>query len=226
MSDPFWAPPAAAESAERRNWLVVTAAAIGAFVVLSIVCSVLAYAFVLRAYYIPSGSMEPTLRIGTYVLDNRLAYTTHDPDRGDIVIMGQPSLTFEPPGAPLAPPRKFVKRVVAVDGDLISCCDGQNRIIVNGHAVIEPFTEGQNLPIREQRVPAHSVFALGDHRDQSVDSRLYGAVPVSRIDGRVVGPRGTMARLAPWAAGAYAGLLLTALGWVAILLSRTRRAAA
>jgi signal peptidase I len=221
MSDPIWAPPPSTASDQPRRLLLATAATLGAFVALGIVCSVLAYAFVLRAYYIPSGSMEPTLRIGTYVLDNRLAYTTHEPARGDIVILHE-SRQFLPSAPDNASQLKFVKRVVAVGGDVIKCCDNQNRVLVNGRAVTEGFTTGHNLPIREQRVPAHSVFVLGDHRDQSVDSRVYGPVPASRIDGRVVGPRGTLARLAPWATGAYAGLLLTAVGWVAILLSRRR----
>lgn len=226
MSDPIWAPPDAIASDEPRRWLAIVAT-LGAFVALSVLCSVLAYSFVLRAYYIPSGSMEPTLRVGTFVLDNRLAYTTHDPGRDDIVILDQPSLRFIPAGTPGAnPPRKFVKRVVAVGGDVISCCDDQNRIMVNGRAVSETFTTDQNLPIRAQRVPAHSVFVLGDHRDQSVDSRLYGAVPVAAVDGRVIGPRGTLARLAPWAAGVYAALLLTVLGWVGLLLFRAHRTAA
>ena len=197
----------------------------GVFIVLSIVCSVLASVFVLRAYYIPSGSMEPTLRVGTYVLDNKLAYATHHPARGDIVILREPR-QFLPTARDKAAELKFVKRVVAVSGDLISCCDDQGRLDVNSQAVTEPFTTGRNLPIREQRVPTGAVFVLGDHRDMSVDSRLYGAVPYSNVDGRVVGPRGRLARLAPIATGAYAGVLLTALGWVAILLLRGRRATA
>ena len=227
MSDPVWAPPETVASTEPRRWLLPAVATLGAFVALSFACSALAYAFVLRAYYIPSGSMEPTLRVGTFVLDNKLAYTTHEPRRGDIVIMGEPSLHFVPVGPPgNTPHQKFVKRVVAVGGDVIRCCDERNRILVNSQAVTETFTMGQNLPIREQRVPAHSVFVLGDHRDQSADSRIYGAVPVASVDGRVVGPRGTLARLAPWATGFYAGLLLTALGWVIALLLRRRGAAA
>lgn len=224
MSDPVWAPPDALASDEPRRWLAIVAT-LGAFVALSVLCSVLAYSFVLRAYYIPSGSMEPTLRIGTYVLDNRLAYTTHDPDRGDVVIFREPA-RFLPQFSTSPGKVHYIKRVVAVGGDVISCCDAQDRITVNGRAVKETFTTGQNLPIRAQRVPAHSVFVLGDHRDQSVDSRLYGAVPAAAVDGQVIGPRGTLARLAPWATGVYAGLLLTALGWVGLLLFRAHRTAA
>jgi signal peptidase I len=196
-------------------------ATIGAFVVLSIVCVALTREFVLRAYYIPSGSMEPTLRIGTYVLDNRLAYTSADPARGDIVILREPRrfAALAPPGAASV---KFVKRIVAVSGDVVSCCDGKHRIIVDGRGITESFTKGETQPFQPTRVPQDSVFVLGDHRNMSADSRTYGPVPTSRLDGRVVGPHGRLARLAALGAGGYAGLLLTALGWVVILLSRTR----
>ena len=221
MTDPFWAPPASVAQGSPRRWVLPTLATIGAFVVLSIVCVVLMREFALRAYYIPSGSMEPTLRVGTYVLDNRLAYTSKSPSRGDIVIFRQPP-SYDTAPIPHQGSLRFVKRVVAVGGDVVGCCDGQHRIVVNGHGVTEPFAEGETMPFRSQRVPAHSVFVLGDHRNMSADSRAYGPIPDSRVDGRVVGPHGSIARLAALGAGAYAGLLLTALGWVALLLTRTR----
>jgi signal peptidase I len=222
VTDPLWAPPAAVASDQSRHWLLPTLTTIGAFVVLSIMSIALMREFALRAYYIPSGSMEPTLHVGTYVLDNRLAYTGNSPARGDIVIFEQPP-SFEAAPAPGEASLRFVKRVVAVGGDVISCCDDQNRIVVNGHGITEPFAEGATLPFHAQHIPAHSVFVLGDHRNMSADSRAYGPIPNSRVDGRVVGPHGKIVRLAVIAAGAYAGLLLTAFGWVMLLLSPRRR---
>ena len=225
MSESVWTPPQSAVRELRRGWLLPAAATLGAFVALSLLCTILAYAFVLRDYYIPSGSMEPTLHVGTFVLADKLAYATKDPSRGDIVILREPA-RFAATIPTAGPEPKFVKRVVAVGGDSVSCCDEQHRLVLNGQGVTEPFTEGTMFPFQTVRVPEGSVFVLGDHRNMSVDSRIYGSVPTSSLIGRVIGPHGTVARLATFATGAYAGLLLTALGWVVLLLSRGGRTTA
>ncbi len=156
-----------------------------------------------RYYQVTSGSMEPTLQIGSRVA----ADSSHTPQVGDIVV-------FHPPAGarPLNPvcgasdqgagstaacdvpvPREssaiFVKRVVAGPGDLIS--------IVNGHAILNGTREndpyiapcGQdsscNFPT-PIRVPAGDYYLLGDNRGVSDDSRYWGPVPSAWIIGTVV----------------------------------------
>jgi signal peptidase I len=133
-------------------------------------------AFVLRTFgferiEIVSGSMEPTLPVGTRVTVNKLAYLFHAPGRGDIV-------TFPSPREE----KGLVKRIVAVGGDEVRIV--RKTIVLNGKTLDEPYVKhtrpnellkGDNFNIG--RVPRGFVVVLGDNRDESGDSRDWkGAV--------------------------------------------------
>lgn len=134
--------------------------------------------FVVQPFVIPSGSMEPTIEIGDRVLANRFIYRFNEPGRGDIVV-------FEPWQAGQA---DLIKRVIAVGGETIAM-GGDGRFTINGNPIDEPYLTpanrrtqpGRFLPMR---VPAGSVFVMGDNRNNSGDSRFNGSVPVSRILGK------------------------------------------
>jgi signal peptidase I len=170
--------------------------------------------FVVQAFYIPSGSMEQTLAVGDRVLVNKVVYKTRDIERGDIVVFNgvdsfTPEVTIvEPSGIVpkvvdwfgrtfgFAPPdeRDFVKRVIGVGGDHVTCCDAKGRIAVNDVPLDE---ESYLFPgskpsedVFDVIVPAGKLWVMGDHRAASSDSRAHlgdpggGFVPTDRVIGR------------------------------------------
>jgi signal peptidase I len=121
---------------------------------------------VVQAFYIPSGSMEPTLAVGDRVLVNKLSYAVGDVHRGDVVVFdGRDSFAEAGSTAErdagllgrvadavggflgIAPTEQdFVKRVVGVGGDRVVCCDASGRISVDGRALDEPYVRAGDAP--------------------------------------------------------------------------------
>ena len=184
--------------------------------VTALLCTVLTTslvsAYVMQPFLIPSGSMEGTLRAGDRVLVNRLAYRFgHHVQRGDIVVFdgaGSFSAESSDPGlltgllrgaaaaVGLARPAEsdYVKRVIGIGGDRVSCCDAEGRIEVNGEALDEPYVYPGDKPSNVRfdiRVPEGRLWVMGDHRSDSADSRQYlgspggGTVPEDKVIGRV-----------------------------------------
>jgi signal peptidase I len=159
-------------------------------------------AFVFEAFQIPSASMEDNLLVGDHVLVNKFAYAPHrgpwarllpyrDLQRRDVFVFRYPE----------DPSRDFVKRVVGLPGDEVQIV--RKRLLLNGRDVAEPevihrdpafFANAPEVPesLRKRDelgplvVPAGSFFAMGDNRDNSLDSRYWGAVPQSLVRGRAV----------------------------------------
>ena len=138
------------------------------------VLALLVQQFIVKPFAIPSPSMEPTLVEGDRVLVNRLVYHFRSPARGDVMV-------FHPPGRPGSDP--FIKRIVAVGGDTIAVHDGL--LWVNGVAQDEPFIKEHPIvgDFPETTVPAGFVWAMGDNRNNSGDSRVFGPVSVKEIMG-------------------------------------------
>ncbi|EWS94857.1 signal peptidase I [Streptomyces filamentosus] len=180
--------------------------------VLATVALLLFSSYVVQPFLVPSGSMEPTLRVGDRVLVNKLAYRFGaEPQRGDVVVFdGTGSFVREDLDAnPLAglvrgaaaslglaepADTDFVKRVVGVGGDRIVCCDAKGRLAVNGTVVDEPYLYPGDTASRapfDIVVSAGTLWMMGDHRSRSSDSRDRlgspggGMVPVERVTGRV-----------------------------------------
>ena len=129
---------------------------------------------VAELFLVPSGSMEPTLNAGDHVLVDKLAYRSGRPARGDLIVFHRPR-TGE----------IMLKRVVAVAGDQVGIEDGV--LHVNGRARAEPFVDHRQVDsvyFGPVGVPRGDVFVMGDQRGNSVDSREFGPVPVTRIVGR------------------------------------------
>ncbi|MDP8949211.1 MAG: signal peptidase I [Actinomycetota bacterium] len=130
--------------------------------------------FVVEAFYIPSESMIPTLRVGDRVLVNKFIYRFTEPQRGDIVVFE----SVEGGGEDL------IKRVVGVPGDEISVRRG--KLVVNDEPQREPYVNGR-FPDRSfaatTTVPKGHVFVMGDNRANSRDSRFFGPVPKEKIEG-------------------------------------------
>ncbi|WP_335981559.1 MULTISPECIES: signal peptidase I [Streptomycetaceae] len=159
--------------------------------------------FVVEPFEVPSSSMENTLRVGDRVLVNKLAYRFGGtPRRGDVIVFdGKDSFTT-------TAGTDYVKRVIGVGGDRVTCCDAQGRMTVNGRALDETgYLRPGNAPSRDPFdivVPAGRLWVMGDHRADSADSRDHlgdpggGTVPVGKVIGRaewIAWPPGHWTRL-------------------------------
>ncbi|MEU6859707.1 signal peptidase I [Glycomyces sp. NPDC046736] len=181
--------------------------------------AVLLRTFAIQPFYIPSGSMEQTLQEGDKVLVLKLTTTLRSPQRGEVIVFrGTDSWDpeYRPKGGNdsfvgdvttgvldligLAEPdeKDFIKRVIAVGGDTVACCDDEGRVTVNGVSLDESAYVYDDAPLDvppgschsrlfdEVTVAAGEVWVMGDHRGNSRDSRCQGPVPVENIIGRAI----------------------------------------
>ncbi|GIJ35265.1 signal peptidase I [Micromonospora sediminimaris] len=132
-------------------------------------------------------SMEPTVKTGQVVTARKVT-GTYEARRGDVVLLRSPGGLWGDRKAPL------LKRVVAVGGETIACCDTSGRVTVDGKPLAEPYV-AEDASLDEPpnpnycgprrfaavTVPADSVFVMGDSRARSNDSRCAGPVPVSSV---------------------------------------------
>lgn len=160
--------------------------------VVAVLVAVLLRTFVVQTFYIPSGSMEPTLQIGDRIIVNKLSYDLHGIDRGDIVVFARPPA--ENCGGPQV--NDLVKRVIGLPGDVLSLSGGY--VYVDGRRLDESWLpadeQGHTAPgpegvssdlVHPYRVPANDFFVMGDNRENSCDSRYWGPVARSLIVGKV-----------------------------------------
>jgi signal peptidase I len=177
---------------------------------IAVVLALVIRTFLVQAYKIPSGSMEPTLLIGDHILVNKMIYGLRVPDsflglhplagevpyghylfrlepihRGDVIVF-----VFPPD-----PTKDFIKRVIALAGDTVEVRD--RAVYINGqrqtdpHAYYQPGIEGGvQIAPRDHygpvKVPEHDIFVMGDNRDRSYDSRFWGFVDEDEVEGRAM----------------------------------------
>jgi signal peptidase I len=166
-------------------------------IITALILAMLIRTFIIQAFKIPSGSMIPTLLVGDHILVNKFLYGTKipfsgkrvlmfkKPERGDIIVFKYPE----------NPDKDFIKRVVAIEGDVI---ESKNKMVhVNGNKVNEPYAQHTDSSIRpmgiEPRdnfgpviVPKNKYFVMGDNRDQSYDSRYWGYVDIKDVKGKAL----------------------------------------
>ena len=147
--------------------------------VLTLVLFVLIQTFVAQPRRVEQESMENTLLPNQYVLVDKLTPRFDSYGRGDIVVFDRPDAASG--STPL------IKRVIGLPGDTIDLRDGH--VVINGHPLDEPCVyPGQvTEPLTGQAhwvVPAGMLFVLGDHREDSSDSRVFGPVPLANVIGR------------------------------------------
>ncbi|MDQ7844854.1 MAG: signal peptidase I [Armatimonadota bacterium] len=143
--------------------------------------SLLIITFVVQAFYIPSGSMEPTLQVGDRILVGKFTYRFEEIRRGDVIVFHYP----------LNPGKDFVKRVVGLSGETVELRDGM--VLINGTPIRELYptalAEGDRACTSNygpQKVPRGELFVLGDNRCNSEDSRFFGFVPRSNVVGKAL----------------------------------------
>jgi signal peptidase I len=181
-------------------------------VLTALVLALIIKAFLFQAFYIPSGSMVPTLMPGDRVLVNKVPYYFHDPRRDDIIVFENPDpsaavdrgivggfLHWLAQGLGLStnPDEDFIKRVIGLPGDTVEGKGGY--VYVNGHKLDEPYLTQKTKPFDPVHVPADSLFVMGDNRRASNDSRFgLGFIPISKVVGRAfvkIWPPGRMGLL-------------------------------
>ncbi len=152
----------------------------GVILVVALLAALLLRTFVIQPYYIPSASMEPTLKDGDKVLVNKLSYDLHSIHRGDVIVFKKPP-DDTTPGI-----KDLIKRVIGLPGETIAGRNGQ--IYINGNLLRESWLPkvDQNItstfgPIQ---IPAGEYFVMGDNRDDSTDSRVFGPIPKKLVVGR------------------------------------------
>ncbi len=132
--------------------------------------------FVVRTFYIPSTSMVPTLEIKDYIMVNEFVYHFKEPERRDIVV-------FHPPPSAQAEGKDFIKRVVALENDEVEVKEG--KLFINGVPQNEPYiAEDPRYTMEKKKVPPGNLFVMGDNRNNSDDSHVWGFLPKKNIVGR------------------------------------------
>jgi signal peptidase I len=194
------------KTAKATDFWVETAKTIG----ISIVLALGLRQFVAQAFFIPSGSMEPTLLVDDRVIVDRVSYRFSDPQRGDIVVFDPTAKLQE-----MNYKEAFIKRVIGLPGDTVEVHD--DKVTINGKPLTEnypsaqhptemtklyieinkknpqtrlwsPERKGPEFPQSGQSnvVPAGQYLVLGDHRSNSSDSRIWGFVPKDKIVGKAI----------------------------------------
>jgi signal peptidase I len=138
--------------------------------------------FVVQSFFVPSGSMVPTLQIGDRIVVVKIGYTIH---RGDIVVFRRT------PGDTTTTDPHLVKRVIGLPGETISSRGAT--VLIDGKPLREPWLPALSSSCAESaydipttKIAPRHYFVMGDCRGDSVDSRAWGTVPASYIVGRVV----------------------------------------
>lgn len=183
-------------------------------VVIALVASALLRAFVMQAFFVPSGSMLPAIQLHDRIVVSRIG----DVERGEVVVFEDPGGWITPSEQP-APPgplrsalewvgllpasghEHLVKRAIGLPGDHVVCCR-HGHLVINGHAVDESgfladTSQGADNVYFDVVVPKDSIFVLGDNRYRSGDSSRHSGqhafIPLDLVTGRalaVVWPAG------------------------------------
>ena len=192
----------AQEEGRLGEWLWVQAREGGTVILYALVIAFLVKTFLLRGFYIPSGSMEQTLQVNDRVFINVAGSYFSEPKRGDVIVF-KDSQGWIPSTQKTSSPLKdalsfagilpdtssnfLVKRVIGTPGDVVES-DGTGKIKVNGVEITEPYLYPGNPPSEvpfKVTVPAGKYFVMGDHRSNSADSRYHisdGTAFISKDD--------------------------------------------
>ena len=194
---------------EHRNPVLQFLGELPGLILMAFVLALLIKTFLVQAFFIPSGSMEPTLVPGDRVLVLKVPYYFGDPDRGDIIVFEDPDpgsgpdrglvggffhWMFEGLGVQRPDSEDFIKRVIGTPGDTVQAKDG--KVFVNGDPIDEPYLTQRTDDFPKTTVPEGRLFVMGDNRGNSLDSRFsLGLVPIDNVVGKaevVIWPPGDL----------------------------------
>ena len=145
--------------------------------VFAVLAAFIIVVFVYQPVKVEGTSMRPGLQDQERIFVNKFIYRFDQIERGDIVV-------FE---YPLDPERSYIKRVIGIPGDVVEIRSGV--LFVDGEQFVEEYVPAEFFDSRSfgpVEVDAGTYFVMGDHRNQSNDSRMWGLVPERNIDGKAV----------------------------------------
>jgi signal peptidase I len=160
-----------------RSWAIV--------VVVALLAAIVVRSYVFESFYVPSGSMTPTIEIGDHMIVDKLSYHLHPVGFGNIIVFHKPADDHTSWNI-----RYLVKRVIGLQGQMIWIHDA--KVYINGRPIAEPFlppsvtTAAVGKHDGPFRIPKNEYFVMGDNRSNSYDSRYFGPISGSLIVGRVV----------------------------------------
>jgi len=170
--------------------------------IIALILALMIRTFIVQAFKIPTGSMEPTLLVGDHLLVSKFSYSVHIPneipftsvqlfpdihffssvpERGNIVVFKYPEDES----------KDFIKRVVGLPGETIQVI--QQRVYINDKLLKEPYAHHSQPPslnsgnrdnMAPLRIPEGHVFVMGDNRENSHDSRMWGVLDLSKLRGK------------------------------------------
>ncbi|KJR99615.1 MAG: signal peptidase I [Peptococcaceae bacterium BRH_c4a] len=145
-------------------------------IIIAVVLALLIRTYILQPFFIPTGSMEPNLMVQDHIIVNKVNYRFWEPQRGDIVVFRYP----------VDPKRDFVKRLIGKPGERVEIRNSQ--LYIDGSIVNENYLpEGLRFhDFGPVKVPENSYLMLGDNRNNSDDSRVWGTLPKDLIIGKAV----------------------------------------
>ena len=171
-------------SMNRKRSLFVAVVCVCGLVVAAVSLTLVPRLIGYRTFRIPVASMEPTLIAGDHFVADLKCYDSRTPERGDIIVFAYPrdrSISL-------------AKRVVGRAGDTIEVRG--KKVILNGKELEEPYAQylddrsavayGRRFDMKPTKVPQASLFVMGDNRDRTTDSRMWGFVPLADVKGKIL----------------------------------------
>ena len=151
-------------------------------VAIALILAILIRIFIAEPRYIPSDSMIPTLHTGDRLVVEKVSYHFHPPHTGDIVV-------FEPPeqlqSLGYRKDQVFIKRIIGKPGDLVRVNNG--KVYINDRPLSEDYiAEPPDYQLVSVKVPEAEFFVMGDNRNDSNDSHIWGFLPKQNIIGRAI----------------------------------------
>lgn len=166
----------------------------------ALVVAVVIKTFIIQPFYIPSGSMIPTLLIDDRVMVSKISYIIGEPERGDVIVFENPYApdieesfpeavvrsTLEALGIRTSANDDLIKRIVGLGGETVEVSD--NRVLIDGVPLDEPYLQtGVAMGDFGPRTLApDELFMMGDNRNESSDGRVFGPIPADDVIGKAV----------------------------------------
>ncbi len=154
----------------------------GESLLIAFVLAMIIRTFVVQAFKIPTGSMKPTFTEGDRILVNKFIYKFREPERGEVIVFKYPE----------NPKLAFIKRLIGKSGENLKIKNG--RILINGREITEKqisanfyYNRGKYGGTEQEiKVPADTLYALGDNSANSRDSRYWGFIPEKNMIGKAI----------------------------------------